>query len=41
MNIKEMIDWEGINMQYIKEYRPQATVQYEQIHCKVIQKQKV
>ena len=41
MNSKEMRDSEGINMQHIKECRPQATVQYEEIHYKEIQKWKV
>ena len=26
------MDWKDINMQCIKEYKPQTTIQYEQIH---------
>ena len=33
-----MMDEKGINIQYIKEYRPSTTVQYEQIHYNEIQR---
>ena len=36
-----MMDWKGIMMQYIKECRPSAIVQYEHIYYREIQKWKI